>query len=108
MRDSGKDRKRIEETDMATYLEYISFKKCLPWYKRILFPLFLNDNELKEYTRLVTEEKTELDEAMDCAYFACEIYMKHPYDYSSKRNWEYAKDYVYMLIKKEEYKDILG
>lgn len=88
---------------MATYLECISFKKCLPWYKRILFPLFLNDNELKEYIRLVTEEKTELDEARDYAYFAWENYMKNPYDYTSKRNWEYAKDYVYMLMRKEEY-----
>ena len=88
---------------MATYLEYLSFKSCLPWYKRILFPLFLNKKEYDEYIRITTEEKTELDEARDYAYFAWEIYMKYPYDYTSKRNWEYAKDYVYMLMRKEEY-----
>ena len=88
---------------MATYLEYLSFKSCLPWYKRILFPLFLNKKEYDEYIRIITEEKSELDEARDYAYFTWEIYMKYPYDYTSKRNWERAKDYVYMLMKKEEY-----
>lgn len=88
---------------MATYLEYISFKNCLPWYKKILFPLFLNKKEYDEYIRITTEEKTELDEARDCAYFAWESYMKNPYDYASKKNWEYARDLVYMLMRKEEY-----
>ena len=88
---------------MATYLEYLSFKASLPWYKRILFPLFLNKKEYDEYIRITTEEKSELDEARDYAYFTWEIYMKDPYDYISKRNWECAKDYVYMLMRKEEY-----
>lgn len=88
---------------MATYLEYLSFKSRLPWYKRILFPLFLNKKEYDEYIRITTEEKSELDEARDYAYFTWEIYMKYPYDYTSKRNWERAKDYVYMLMRKEEY-----
>ena len=60
---------------MATYLEYISFKKGLKWYKRIFFPLFLNEKEYDEYIRIITEEKTELDEARDMCYIAWNIYM---------------------------------
>ena len=85
---------------MATYLEYLSFKSCLPWYKKILFPLFLNKEEHDEYTRLITEEKTELDEARDCYFFFWNEYMKNP-TYETERNMKYAEEYVKMLLREE-------
>lgn len=100
MWNSGKDRKGIEGKNMATYLEYLSFKSCLPWYKKILFPLFLNKEEYDEYTRIVTEEKTELDEARDYYFFCWNEYMKNP-SYETKRNMEWAKGNVEMFLRKE-------
>ena len=100
MRNSGEDRKGIEGKNMATYLEYLSFKSCLPWYKKILFPLFLNKEEHNEYTRIVTEEKTELDEARDYYFFCWNEYMKNP-SYETKRNMEWAKGNVEMFLRKE-------
>lgn len=85
---------------MATYLEYLSFKSCLPWYKKILFPLFLNKDEYDEYTRLTTEEKTELDEARDYYFFHMNEYMNNP-TYETKKNMERAKGYVEILLRKE-------
>ena len=85
---------------MATYLEYLSFKSCLPWYKRILFPLLLNKKEYDEYIRITTEEKTELDEARDYYFFCWNEYMKNP-TYQTKASMEQARDIVKMYLRKE-------
>ena len=85
---------------MATYLEYLSFKSCLPWYKRILFPLFLNKKEYDEYIRITTEEKTELDEARDRYFFCWNEYMKNP-TYQTKASMEWARDIVKMYLRQE-------
>ena len=85
---------------MATYLEYLSFKSCLPWYKRILFPLFLNKKEYDEYIRITTEEKTELDEARDHYFFCWNEYMKNP-TYQTKASMEQARDIVKMYLRQE-------
>lgn len=87
---------------MATYLEYISFKKGLKWYKRIFFPLFLNEEEYAEYTRLMTEDKTELDEARDMCYMAWNTYMEDM-SYENKQCFEWWRDVVRMLMDKEKY-----
>lgn len=87
---------------MATYLEYLSFKNCLPCYKRILFPLFLNKEEYKEYNRILTEEKTDLDEARDYFFFCWNEYMKNP-NYVNKCKMKDAEGFVRMLMYKEYY-----
>ena len=83
---------------MATYLEYLSFKNCLPWYKKILFPLFLNKKEREECIRLVTEEKSELDEARDYYFFCWNEYMKNP-TYDTKKSMESAKEIVEINLR---------
>ena len=85
---------------MATYLEYLSFKNCLPWYKRILFPIFLNKEEYKEYIRITTEEKTELDKARDYYFFCWNEYMKNQ-TYQTKVSMERARDIVKMYLSQE-------
>lgn len=85
---------------MATYLEYLSFKNRLPWYKKILFPLFLNKNEREECIRLVTEEKSELDEARDYYFFCWNEYMKNP-TYDTKKSMESARDVVEIILSQE-------
>ena len=85
---------------MATYLEYLSFKSCLPWYKRILFPLFLNKKEYDEYIRITTEEKTELDVARDIYFYHWNEYMKNP-TYQTKVSMEQARDIVKMYLRQE-------
>ena len=85
---------------MATYLEYLSFKNCLPWYKRILFPLFLNKKEYDEYIRITTEEKTDLDVARDIYFYHWNEYMKDP-SYQKKKDMEWAKSNVEMFLRLE-------
>lgn len=85
---------------MATYLEYLSFKNRLPWYKKILFPLFLNKKECEECIRLVTEEKSELDEARDYYFFCWNEYMKNP-TYETKKSMELAKEIVEINLRQE-------
>ena len=85
---------------MATYLEYLSFKSCLPWYKKILFPLFLNKKEYDEYIRITKEEKTELDEARDHYFFCWNEYMKNS-TYQTKVSMEQARDIVKMYLRRE-------
>ena len=87
---------------MATYLDYLSFKAKLKWYKRILFPLFLNDKEYDEYERIVTDEKSDLDCARDVCYYTWEQYAKNPC-YENKRNFEFWEDVVKMLLRKQEW-----
>ena len=78
---------------MATYLEYLSFKRGLKWYKRILFPLFLNDKEYDEYIRITTEEKSDLDYARDMYFYAWNKWMKSD-TYSNKRDLEFWKSVI--------------
>ena len=85
---------------MATYLEYLSFKNRLSWYKKILFPLFLNKKECEEYIRIITEEKSELDEARDYYFFCWNEYMKNP-TYETKKNMELAKEIVEINLSQE-------
>ena len=85
---------------MATYLEYLKFKNHLPWYKKILFPLFLNKKECEEYIRIMTEEKSELDEARDYYFFCWNEYMKSP-TYETKKRMEMAKDVVKIILSQE-------
>lgn len=86
---------------MATYLEYLSFKSCLPWYKRILFPLFLNKKEYDEYIRITTEEKSDLDVARDIYFYHWNEYMKNP-TYQTKKDMEWARSNVEMMLRLEE------
>ena len=86
---------------MATYLEYLSFKRCLPWYKRILCPIFLNDEEYKEYVRITTEEKSDLDVARDIYFYHWNEYMKNP-TYQTKKDMEWARSNVEMMLRLEE------
>jgi hypothetical protein len=85
---------------MAAYFDYLSFKSCLPWYKRIMFPLFLNKKEYDEYIRIITEEKTELDEARDHYLFCWNEYMKNP-TYQTKASMEQARNIVKMYLRQE-------
>ena len=85
---------------MATYLEYFSFKNHLPWYKKILFPLFVNKKECEEYIRIMTEERSELDEARDYYFFCWNEYMKSP-TYETKKRMEMAKDVVKIILSQE-------
>ena len=85
---------------MATYLEYLTFKNRLPWYKKILFPLFLNKKECEEYIRIMTEERSELDEARDYYFFCWNEYMKNP-TYETKKRMEMAKDIVKIILSQE-------
>ena len=85
---------------MATYLEYLKFKNHLPWYKKILFPLFLNKKECEEYIRIMTEERSELDEARDYYFFCWNEYMKSP-TYETKKRMEMAKDVVKVILSQE-------
>ena len=85
---------------MATYLEYLTFKNRLPWYKKILFPLFLNKKECEEYIRIMTEKRSELDEARDYYFFCCNEYMKSP-TYETKKRMEMAKDDVKIILSQE-------
>lgn len=90
---------------MATYLEYLSFKNCLPWYKRILIPIFLNKEEYKEYIRLTTEPKSDLDEARDIYFYYWNEYMKDP-SYQKKKDMEWARSNVEMFLRLEgKYKE---
>ena len=70
---------------MATYLEYLSFKAKLPWYKKILFPLFLNKEEYSEYIKIVTDEKTDLDKARDYYFYCWNEYMNNKTYYNESR-----------------------
>ena len=85
---------------MATYLEYLKFKNHLPWYKKILFPLFLNKKECEEYIRIMTEKRSELDEARDYYFFCWNEYMKSP-TYETKKRMEMAKDIVKIILSQE-------
>ena len=85
---------------MATYLEYLKFKNHLPWYKKILFPLFLNKKECEEYIRIMTEKRSELDEARDYYFFCWNEYMKSP-TYETKKRMEMAKDVVKIILSQE-------
>ena len=85
---------------MATYLECLTFKNRLPWYKKILFPLFLNKKECEEYIRIMTEKRSELDEARDYYFFCCNEYMKSP-TYETKKRMEMAKDIVKIILSQE-------
>lgn len=85
---------------MATYLEYLTFKNRLPWYKKIMFPLFLNKKECEEYIRIMTEKRSELDEARDYYFFCCNEYMKSP-TYETKKRMEMAKDVVKIILSQE-------
>lgn len=85
---------------MATYLEYLKFKNRLPWYKKILLPLFLNKKEREECIRIITEEKSELDEARDYYFFCWNEYMKNP-TYDTKKNMELAKEIVEINLRRE-------
>ena len=85
---------------MATYLEYLTFKNRLPWYKKILFPLFLNKKECEEYIRIMREKRSELDEARDYYFFCCNEYMKSP-TYETKKRMEMAKDIVKIILSQE-------
>ena len=85
---------------MATYLECLTFKNRLPWYKKILFPLFLNKKECEEYIRIMTEKRSELDEARDYYFFCWNEYMKSP-TYETKKRMEMAKDVVKIILSQE-------
>ena len=85
---------------MATYLECLTFKNRLPWYKKILFPLFLNKKECEEYIRIMTEKRSELDEARDYYFFCSNEYMKSP-TYETKKRMEMAKDVVKIILSQE-------
>ena len=85
---------------MATYLECLTFKNRLPWYKKIMFPLFLNKKECEEYIRIMTEKRSELDEARDYYFFCCNEYMKSP-TYETKKRMEMAKDIVKIILSQE-------
>ena len=85
---------------MATYLEYLKFKNHLPWYKKILFPLFLNKKECEECIRIITEEKSELDEARDYYFFCWNEYMKNS-TYETKKSMELAKEIVEINLRQE-------
>ena len=85
---------------MATYLECLTFKNRLPWYKKIMFPLFLNKKECEEYIRIMTEKRSELDEARDYYFFCCNEYMKSP-TYETKKRMEMAKDVVKIILSQE-------
>jgi hypothetical protein len=85
---------------MATNLEYLSFKASLPWYKRILFPLFLNKKEYDEYIRITTEEKSDLDVARDIYLYHWNEYMKDP-SYQNKKDMEWARSNVEMMLRLE-------
>ena len=85
---------------MATYLECLTFKNRLPWYKKILFPLFLKKKECEEYIRIMTEKRSELDEARDYYFFCWNEYMKSP-TYETKKRMEMAKDVVKIILSQE-------
>ena len=85
---------------MATYLECLTFKNRLPWYKKIMFPLFLNTKECEEYIRIMTEKRSELDEARDYYFFCWNEYMKSP-TYETKKRMEMAKDVVKIILSQE-------
>ena len=85
---------------MATYLECLTFKNRLPWYKKIMFPLFLNKKECEEYIRIMTEKRSELDEARDYYFFCWNEYMKSP-TYETKKRMEMAKDVVKVILSQE-------
>ena len=85
---------------MATYLECLTFKNRLPWYKKILFPLFLNKKECEEYIRIMTEKRSKLDEARDYYFFCWNEYMKSP-TYATKKRMEMAKDVVKIILSQE-------
>ena len=85
---------------MATYLDFLSFKAKLPWYKKILFPRFLNKKEYQEYLDIVNDEKTELDEVRDYYFFCWNEYLKTP-TYQTEKMMKDAAEMVRMYQLKE-------
>jgi hypothetical protein len=85
---------------MTTYLEYLSFKSGLKWYKRLFIPLFLNDKEYEEYLRIATGEQSDLDYARDMCYLSLQKWQESD-TYYNKKDFEFWKSVVEMLMRQE-------
>ena len=90
---------------MATYLEYLSFMNGLKWYKKLFFPKFLTEEELKQYRRIVDSEKTELDIARDHYFFAWNEHKRKPTPHMEELTdyWRYEVD---KLLKEQYQREI--
>ncbi len=85
---------------MATYIQFLSYKRKLPWYKRILFPLFLNKKEYDAFVDKFCVEQTAEERLQDLLYFAYKKYSEDPC-YANEKT---VKFYEY-LIKYQRYKN---
>lgn len=86
---------------MATYLEYISFRNALPWYRKLFFPKLLNKAQRLRYLALVAGGKTDLDVARDNFLFAWCSYKDNP-NLQNKQAMEFYKTIVEYRIKKND------
>lgn len=98
---------------MATYIQILSFRRKLKWYKRwlmpypfpikklnlfckirlyVLFYLF-NKQERRKFIRLSLEEYTKEDELQDRYFIAFNEYFNNP-TYENKQNLELQKSLI--------------
>jgi len=78
---------------MATYIQFLSYKRKLPWYKRILFPLFLNKKEYDDFVERFCTEQTAEERYQDLLYFAYKKYEEDPC-YSNQQTVKFYEDMV--------------
>jgi len=78
---------------MATYIQFLSYKRKLPWYKRILFPLFLNKKECDDFVKRFCVEQTTMEKYQDLLYFAYKKYEEDPC-YENQQTIKFYEDLI--------------
>jgi len=78
---------------MATYIQFLSYKRKLPWYKRILFPLFLNKKEYDDFVEKFYVEQTTEEMYQDMLYFAYKKYSEDPC-YENQQTVKFYEDMI--------------
>ena len=83
---------------MATYIQFLSYKRKLPWYKRILFPLFLNKKEYDDFVEKFCTEQTTLEKYQDYLYFSYRKYLEDPC-YQNQQTVKFYEDLIKFEIR---------
>lgn len=89
---------------MATYIEYLQYKRNLKWYKRILWPLFLSKDEIADFVDKFSK-RTVLDEMRDRCYICWKRYYDDP-SYDNKRDFEKIQLDIRYMEEKEMFKKL--
>ena len=82
---------------MATYIQFLSYKRKLPWYKRILFPLFLNRKEFNDFVERFCTEQTTIEKYQDLLYFAYRKWEEDP-SYDNMQMVKFYEDIIRGLM----------